>query len=240
MFRTSLASAVLITFVAVSAHAQAPQPAAGTAGAAGAPGARAGGAPARASRPALFMKEEWKQTPANDEHPVTQASIGNPNLELKLYGPSSKEIQLTGRAGDETNPIHIWTGMCTSPCALAFRDKASFGDLSGLARIRWNTKTSGFHQIRPIVKLADGTWLIGDRTDGTTRDWLFSEFSLADVRWLRLDIERVVTTGNFVEKVDLSKVDEIGFADLMPGSGHGPGGWIDVAQFEVYGKAVAR
>src|SRR5688572_9474939 len=103
MFRTALASAVLVTFVAVSAHAQAPQPAP-----AGAPGARAGGALARASRPALFRKEEWKQTLANDEHTVTQDSIGNPNLELKLYGASSKEIQLTGRAGDETNPIHIW------------------------------------------------------------------------------------------------------------------------------------
>jgi len=40
--------------------------------------------------------------------------------------------------------------------------------------------------------------------------------------------------------VDLSKVDEIGFADLMPGSGHGAGGWVDVAQIEVYGKPVAR
>jgi hypothetical protein len=26
----------------------------------------------------------------------------------------------------------------------------------------------------------------------------------------------------------------------MPGSGHGPGGWSDVAQMEVYGKPVAR
>ena len=81
---------------------------------------------------------------------------------------------------------------------------------------------------------------MGDRADGSTRDWLFSEFNLADVHWLRLDIERVVTTGNILERVDLSKVDEIGFADLMPGSGHGPGGWIDVAQIEVYGKPVAR
>ena len=29
-------------------------------------------------------------------------------------------------------------------------------------------------------------------------------------------------------------------ASLMPGTGHGPGGWVDVAQFEVYGKPVAR
>jgi hypothetical protein len=233
----------VIALVGVCATASAQQPAAGAArqGGAGPAGRQGGGAPGgRATRPGLFLKEEWKQTPANDEHPVTQASIANPTLELKLYGASSKEIQLTGRAGDENNPIHVWTGMCTTPCAVALRDKASFADLSGLARLRWNTKTSGFHQIRPIVKLADGTWLVGDRVDGTTRDWLYTEFNLADVRWLRLDIERVVTTGNILAQVDLSKVNEIGFADLMPGSGHGPGGWVDVAQIEVYGKPVAR
>ena len=236
-----LAAVAVFGVCATATAQQAPAGGARQGGAAPA-GARQGGAPGggRATRPPIFLKEEWKQTPANDEHPVTQASIANPNLELKLYGASSKEIQLTGRAGDENNPIHVWTGMCTSPCAVALRDKTNFADLSGLARIRWNTKTSGFHQIRPIVKLADGTWLIGDRTDGMTRDWLYTEFNLADVRWLRLDVERVVTTGNIVERVDLSKVDEIGFADLMPGSGHGPGGWVDVAQIEVYGKPVAR
>jgi hypothetical protein len=148
---------------------------------------------------------------------------------------------MTGKAGDETNPVHVWTGLCTTPCAVAFRDKARLADLSGMARIRWNTKLSGFHQVRPIVKLADGTWLVGDRTDdGSARDWLVSEVSLADVHWVKLDIARVVTVGTFLDKVDLTKVDEIGFADLMPSSGHGPGGWADVAQFEVFGKPVSR
>jgi hypothetical protein len=206
-------------------------------------GAPAAGAPAAAAprlkRPALFFKEDWKQTPQGGEHPVTLDSIGNPSLELKLYVPAG-EVLLTGSADDEGNPIHVWMGMCTSPCAVAFREKSNFADLTGLARIRWNTKTSGFHQVRPIVKLADGTWLVGDHADGTTRDWLISEISYADLHWLKLDIARVVTTGTFLDKVDLSKVDEIGFADLMPGSGHGPGGWSDVAQVEVYGSKVAR
>jgi hypothetical protein len=202
------------------------------------PGGR--GAAPRVTRPALFFSEEWKQTPANDEHPVTQQSVANPALELKLYGAAAKEIQLTGAAGNENNPTHVWTGMCTTPCALAFRHKTNYADLTGLARVRWNTKTSGFHQIRPIVKLADGTWLVGDRTDGTTRDWLITEFNVADIQWLKLDIDRVVTTGNIVERPDLSKVDEIGFVDLMPGSGHGAGGWSDVAQVDVYAGSVAR
>jgi hypothetical protein len=226
--------AALIGCVNVSiAHAQAPAaPGAGRQGQAGAPG--------RVTRPPLFLKEEWKQTPAGGEHPVTPESIASPNLELKLYGPASKEIQLTGAAGDENNPTHVWTGTCTSPCAVAFRDKTNYADLTGLARIRWNTKMSGFHQIRPIVKLADGTWLIGDKPDGATTDWIVSEISFADVRWLRLDIAGVLTKGTLLDKVDLSRVDEIGFADLMPGSGHGAGGWADVAQVEVYAKGVAR
>ena len=241
MFRTSLLAVATLVLFSTYAAAQAPQqPAAGRAGGAGrAARAGAGAAAGRAGRPGIFLKEEWKQNEKNDEHPISQESVGNPNLELKLYGPTGKEILLTGRAGDETNPIHPWTGMCTTPCGLALRDKTNFADLSGLARIRWNTKTSGFHQIRPIVKLADGNWYVGDRAEASPRDWLVTEFNLADVRWLKLDIDRAVTTGSFAT-IDLSKVDEIGFVDLMPGSGHGQGGWVDVAQFEVYGKAVAR
>jgi hypothetical protein len=178
--------------------------------------------------------------PSGGEHPVTLGAPANPNLELKLYGPSAKDIQLTGTAGNENDPIHLWTGLCTSNAAVALRDKNNYVDLTGLARIRWVTKVSGFHKVRPIVKLADGTWLVGDHADGSTADWIEDEFSVADVHWLKLDVEKVVTKGNFVEKPDLSKVDEVGFADLMAGSGHGPGGWSDVARIEVYGKTVKR
>jgi hypothetical protein len=123
---------------------------------------------------------------------------------------------------------------------VALRDKANFADLTGLARIRWTTKVSGFHQIRPAIKLSNGTWLVGDHEDGSTVDWHESDLSISEVRWLRLDADKGLTHGNFVEHPDLTKVDEIGFADLMPGSGHGPGGWVDVAAIEVYGKAVPR
>jgi hypothetical protein len=227
--RLILTTAMLASFLSPVATAQEPA------------GRGRGAAPPRPTRPPLFLKEEWKQTPAGGEHPVVASeALSNPNLELKLYGSSSKEIQLTGSAQDETNPIHLWTGVCTTPCAAALRDKSNYADLSGLARVRWVTKVSGFHQVRPIVKLADGTWLVGDHTDGSTADWLQNDFSLADVRWLRLDIGAVVTKGNFVEKPDLTKVDEIGFVDLVPGSGHGPGGWIDVATIEVFGKPIKR
>jgi hypothetical protein len=232
--------AVLAACLSLAARAQAPQAAAGAARAAPAEPAPPAGERPRATRPPLFIKEDWKQIPGGGEHPVTPASITGAGVELKLYGASSKEIQLTGVDGDDNNPTHVWTGLCTTPCALALRDKARYVDLTGLARIRWNVKTSGFHEIRPIVKLADGTWLVGDHTDASPLDWLVGELSIASVRWLKLDAERLVTTGNFLDKPDLSKVDEVGFVDLMPASGHGPGGWSDVAQIEIYGTAVRR
>ena len=43
-----------------------------------------------------------------------------------------------------------------------------------------------------------------------------------------------------VIQVDLTKVDAVGFADLMPGSGHGYGGYIGMGPIEVYGKKVPR
>jgi len=242
-----IASVVAVFGLVVSfgTCAQAPQGAGGAsrsppAAAAPAGGAQPVGERPRVTRPPLFLKEDWKQIPGGGEHPVTPASVTGAGVELKLYGASSAEIRLTGVDGDENNPTHVWTGLCTTPCGLALRDKARFVDLTGLARIRWNVKTSGFHSVRPIVKLADGTWLVGDHTDASTLDWLVGEFSIASVRWLKLDPERLVTTGNFVDKPDLSKVDEVGFADLVPASGHGPGGWSDVAQIEIYGNAVKR
>jgi hypothetical protein len=196
------------------------------------PGERSG------SRTPLFFRETWKTV--KSEHAATQDQVSNANLELKLYGPSANDVQAVGNADDPSNPPHVWTGLCTAPVAVALRDKDNYVDLTGLARVRWQTKVSGFHKVRPIVKLADGTWLVGDQADGSTVDWHDSEFSISEVRWLKLKVDKVVTTGNFVKDPDLSKVDEIGFADLLPSSGHGPGGWSDVAAFEVYGKAVKR
>ena len=74
----------------------------------------------------------------------------------------------------------------------------------------------------------------------SSNDFGTSDVSIADVRWLKLDIARVVTVGNPVEHPNLTKVDEVGFADLMPGSGHGPGGYVNVGRIEVYGDAVQR
>jgi hypothetical protein len=147
-------------------------------------------------------------------------------------------------AGQPTDPPNLWTGVCLTPVAVTLRDRDNYVDLTGLARIRWVTRTSGFHVVRPVVKLADGTWLVGDYAEGapSANSTLFleSEFAVASVRWLALDITRVVTVGQTWVTPDLSKVDEIGFADLLPGSGHGWGGFVNVGRIEVYGNAVKR
>ena len=86
--------------------------------------------------------------------------------------------------------------------------------------------------------MASGWWAIAPR--GLSRTGSKAKFPVSEVRWLRVDPDRMVTTGNWVKDPDLSKVDEIGFADLMPSSGHGPGGWADVGKIEVYAKSVPR
>jgi hypothetical protein len=212
----------LIVFCAAGAHAQ--QPA-----------ARGGGRGFEPQPPPpLFFKETWKDFSGNV--PLTQEFIVNPDLKLNMYGSGSEDFHIT----NEGNVPHIWTGLCASSCALVLTHKDSFVDLTGKAKIRWYMKTSGFHQVRPVLKLADGTWLIGDHADANTFDYHESEFYLAEIRWLKLDMPKVQTKGNLLDKVDLSKVEAVGFADLTPGSGHGTGGYSDVAWIEVYGKPVKR
>ena len=164
------------------------------------------------------------------------------NLELTLYGTTAKEIQLVaGRGTSNVVPTNLWTGTTTSPSAVALRDKNNFVDLSApLAKIRWVVRTSGFHQAWPIVKLADGTWLVGDRPSGLQADFNENEITPTDLRWLKLDITRVVTVGTWIDHPDLKKVDAVGFADLMPGSGHGSGGYINVGRIDVYGTPMKR
>jgi hypothetical protein len=182
----------------------------------------------------LFFKETWKEGPGNVS--MTQAFVTNADLQLNMYGSGTDDLHVTS----EGNVPHIWTGQCASTCALALSSKDNLVDLTGKAKIRWYLKTSGFHEVRPVLKLADGTWLIGDHADAFTFDYHESEFYLSEVHWLKLDMPKVLTKGELLPKVDLSKVDQIGFADLTPGSGHGSGGYSDVAWIEVYGKPVKR
>ena len=203
----------------------------------------------RASAAPPILKVEWvRPEDQKGQVPVVQSNIADQNVELKQYGPGAKELLTSGTPGSETTPFTVWSGACTGPFATTFRLKNSSMDLTGVGRIRWVIKTSGFHEVRPVVKLADGTLLVGDHADTSVPMLVTREFALADVRWIKLDPERAVTLPTaggvanqiWVNNPDLSKVDEVGFVDLMPGSGHGVGGYIHLGTIEVFGKAVPR
>ena len=226
-FRTRFVAA-LIMLAAVSVAAQAQEPAAGRRG--GGPGRQGGARPAPQPAP-LFFREAWKD--ASAAVPATQAVVTNPDLELTVYGKAPE-------VNNEGGVPHVWTGLCAPACALTLKRKDALVDLTGKARIKWLAKTSGFHEIRPVVKLADGTWLVGDFADAYTFDYHESDFYVATVHWLKLDIQTLTTKGTLLDSVDLSKVEEVGFADLTPGSGHGLGGFSDMGWIEVYGTPVKR
>jgi hypothetical protein len=216
-------------------------------------GAAAARRPA-AVRPPLFFREEWKQPPYTGQlteqaRHLTRDAVTNPNLELRVYGPcnnSTLGVQVYGTPNDTIFPMNLWTGLCAVPIAVTLRDKNNYVDLTGPARIRWVTRAANLHGVRPVLKLADGTLIVGNHVDATDNaigqaepEMVESEFSIGPNRWYTLDPEKV-TTGKPVDKPDLSKVDEVGFADLMPGGGHGSAGWINVGPFEVYGEPVKR
>jgi hypothetical protein len=203
----------------------------------------------QAVTPPLLFRETWQQPPhegpLDDENRrITREALTNPDLQLELYGTDARNIQVTAHNGIPD----LWTGFTKSPVALTLRDKKAYLDLTGLARMRWRTRTEDLHVLHPVVKLADGTLLVGSqafsspqrRMEGSNAfsgDFVVSEVTFDDQRWFELDPKRVVTTRE-VAKPDLSHVDEIGFVDLMPGGGHGFAGCSNVSWIEVY--AVPR
>jgi hypothetical protein len=204
--------------------------------------------------PSLAFKVEWVR-PTSQENTKTrytpvQENIADKDVEIRYYGAGAKQVLTTGMPGSDVAPYGVWSGTAETPFAMTFRQKSSYVDLTGLAKIKWSTKTSGFHVVRPVLKLANGMLLVGDAEFASVPRATSSEFSLANVRWIKLDPNKVVTVNNgpgtspnnevWIPNPDLSKVDEIGFADLMPGSGHGTGGYIQLGNIEVYGKVVPR
>ncbi len=211
-------------------------------------GGRGGAGRAAAAPIVSVMKVEWVRPEGQTgQVAIVQGNVGDANLELKKYGKAAAQL-LTSNT---TNPFGVWSGECEGPFAITFRHKSSYVDLTGASKIRWMARTSGFHAIQPVVKLADGTMLVGEYAATSVPIVAQFEFSLSGMRWIKLNPERVVTlnagalSGGGANQIwflnpDLSKVDEVGFATLMPSSGHGNGGFINVAQIEVLGKAVPR
>ena len=205
---------------------------------------------------------------AEPEHPVSQGDVLNPNLEVRVYGDAvgtrivlQPENRNTAPGGGE-GLVYFMSLLCGTEldrtdlegnvvlgpsthanCAVTLRDRNNDVDLSGVAAIKWRTRVSGFQCLRPILKLASGQWLVGDKcTQGPQTSWADHEIQIVDVRWRNLNIDEVVPArdGYWVPYPDLSRVEEVGFTDMMRGAGHGSGGGSRLDWIEVTGRPVPR
>jgi hypothetical protein len=186
-------------------------------------------------RPGLFFREDWKETPAAT--PVTQEHVVNPDLVVTRYGASEAQIKKSHHDRPADDPYYIWSGDVERSWAITLKHRAAFADLTGQAKIRWRSKQTGFRFLRIILRLADGKWLISDQFDDASEDWRVREFNLADIRWRTFDAKKIVE-GRWAEKPDLSRVDEIGWTDLMAGGGTPASSRVD--WIEVYAKRIPR
>ena len=223
---------IVVIGLGAAAAAAAPLSQAGTGGAAA--------AAAPATRPTLLFKEEWREPPFQGERTdenqrFVPSVVTNPNLEVKLYGADAKVVRTARHEGR----IDLWTGLATSPVAITLRDKRNFVDLSGLARLRWMVRTNAIHTLYPVVRLADGTLLVGNRGISTDDEFYSVEVGFTGMRWYRLDPVKVVVMAE-VEHPDLRKVDEVGLTTLAPGGGHGIAGSANFSGVELFAKAVPR
>jgi len=90
-----------------------------------------------------------------------------------------------------------------------------------------------------VVRLPDGRLLVGSQTIDTNGAFLTVSVAFDNQRWFLLDPGEV-SVSNEVSDADLSRVDEVGFADLAPGGGHGGSGWTNTSTVQVYAHGVAR
>jgi len=196
--------------------------------------------PGMAPRPPLLFSEPWKLPPYTGEQTdenmrFTPAVVTNPRVEAKLYGLDAKVV----RAAVHEDRIDLWNGMASSPVAVTVRDRRNFVDLTGAARLRWIVRTNAIHTLYPVVRLADGRLIIGDRAITTQGEFLTLEVAFSGMRWYALDPVKVVVLTE-VTNPDLKKVDEVGLAMLSPGGGHGFAGSANLSTVELYAYPTPR
>lgn len=196
--------------------------------------------PGMTPRPPLLFSEPWKLPPHTGEQTdenmrFTAAVVTNPRIEVKLYGADAKVI----RAAVHEERFDLWNGMTTSPTAITLRDRSNYVDLTDAARLRWILRTNAIHSLNPIVRLADGRLIVGDRTITTHGEFLTVEIAFSGMRWYGLDPARVVVLTEVVNP-DLRRVDEVGMAMLSPGGGHGIAGSANLSNVELFAYPVPR
>ena len=185
------------------------------------------------NRPPLFFREDWTETAA--ALPVTQAHVANPDVLLTLHGPGALRIKKSHHDRPADDPYYVWSGDAEAPWAVSLRHRRGSVDLTGLAKVRWRAKQTGFRRLHLVLQLADGAWIVSEESDGASSDWRIHEFNVGDLHWRRLDITQVIE-GAPMAAPDLSRVAGIGVTDLMRGGGTPASSRLD--WIEVYGWKV--
>jgi hypothetical protein len=186
-------------------------------------------------RPGLFFREDFKETEA--AIPITQAHIANPDLVLGLHGPGKGVIKKSHHDQPADDPYYVWSGLAEGNWAVSLQHRTMDVDLTGQSKIRWRSKQAGFRELRIILQLASGEWIVGDAVDPASEDWRVREFNLSDIRWRNLDIDTVIE-GAWVDSPDLGHVRAIGWTDLMRGGASAACSRLD--WIEVDGEPVKR
>jgi hypothetical protein len=205
-----------------------------------------GGFTSEPANPAvLLFREEWSRPMAQ---PMVQSSLGNQHLTLHIYG-NAAEIRKTAHPTED----YTYTGETTTNWAITLSDLKVLWDLSGDGRVRLKTRNSGYRFTHIVIKTADGKFYASEEGSGESTAWIETDYILSNLHWRNLlmtdtptnasnqrkpDPNRVPIIPTAPGAPDLTKVDEIGFSDLMAG------GWIPattrVKSWEAWGKPVPR
>lgn len=188
-------------------------------------------------RPGLFFREDWTQTPDHSIKPLQQEFLANKDLLLHVYGTAVDSLSKSHHDKPVDDPYYIWSGRCSGSWMVALEHKTKNMDLTGPSKVRWRTKQAGFRKLHLTLKLADGTWLVSDFGDGSSKDWYTREIMLQNIVWYELDLD-LMSEMRPVLDPDLSNVVQIGFTDLMSG-----GRWFACSRLdwiEVYGNRMEK
>lgn len=205
-----------------------------------------GAGPGGAVSAELIFEEGWMDLPMAE--PITQEHLSNKNLVLHLYGDSAHI-----RASNHRPDFYTYTGETVTNWALTVSDPEYYYDLSGNGRMMLRTRNSGFRRTHIVIKTLDGQWFASEEGNPDSSAWINRDYVLSDLHWRELLMTDTPTNASNQREPDpslvpiiplgtgdpdLSRVDEVGFSDLMPG------GWIPATSrvnvFAVYGRKVQR
>jgi hypothetical protein len=180
---------------------------------------------------------------------MTQANLGNQQLRLHIYGDAAG-IRKTAHGNED----YTYTGETRNNWAITVSDPTSYWDLRVPAKLLLRTRNTGFRLAHIIIKTSDGKYYASEEGSGESSAWMNRDYILADLHWRNLtmtdapsnvasatrpvDPNRAVLAPTSVATPDLSKVEEIGFSDLMPG-GFIPA-TLRINAWALFGKKVPR